>query len=107
MCLQCAPENDHGCCRLQMTLSRHYVGGTIPRVYVRRIDFQLYAVWTERGGRLIAQCIEACCQVNAKASFIGTYLITDEGEVELNRMYALPDKRLSAHPDRIVARVHD
>jgi hypothetical protein len=93
MCLNCEPENDHGCCRLQMTLSRHYAGGTIPSVYVRRIDFQLYAVWTERSGRLIAQCIEACCQVNAKASFIDTYFIVDEAEVELNRMFALEDER--------------
>jgi hypothetical protein len=67
MCLKCEPENDHGCCRQQMTLALHY-GGVIPRVYVRRVDFQLYAVWAEDRGRVIAQCIEPCCQVNAKAS---------------------------------------
>jgi hypothetical protein len=76
-----------------MTLSRHYAGGTIPRVYVRRIDFQLYAVWMERNGRLIAQCIESCCQINAKAEFIDIYFIVDEAEAELNRMFALEDKR--------------
>jgi hypothetical protein len=92
MCLQCEPENDHGCCVQQMTLALHYASA-IPRVYVRRVDFQLYAVWAERGGRLVAQCIEACCQVNAKASFIGTYFIADEAEAELNRIYALEDTR--------------
>jgi hypothetical protein len=93
MCLKCEPENTHECCRLQMTLSRHYAGGTIPRVYVRRIDFQLYAVWMEKDGRRIAQCVDACCPVNAKATFIDMYLIVDDAEVELNRMFALEDKR--------------
>jgi hypothetical protein len=35
MCLQCEPENDHGCCVQQMTLALHYASA-IPRVYVRR-----------------------------------------------------------------------
>jgi hypothetical protein len=93
MCLQCEPENYHGCCRLKMTLAIRYAGVKIPRVNARQLDHQLYAVWLEQGGRRVAQCVEACCAINAKAQVIETYLIVDEAEVELNRMFALQDKR--------------
>jgi hypothetical protein len=97
MCLQCEPENDHGCCRLQMTLARRYAQGAIPKIYAQRVGMRhydtLYVVWMERYGVRIADCIEACCAVCAKADFIGTHFIVDEAEAELNRMYARDDPR--------------
>jgi hypothetical protein len=98
MCINCLPENDHGCCRLKMTLACRYAGVKIPRVNARQLDYQLYAVWMEQEGRRIAQCVEACCAVNAKALVIESYLIIDEAEVELNRMYGLEDKRPVSAP---------
>jgi hypothetical protein len=97
MCLESEPENDHGCCRLHMLVAREYAQGTIPKIYVRRVGMQhydtLYAVWMERNGKRIADCIEACCGTDAKATFVGKHFIVDESEAELNRMYALEDKR--------------
>ena len=49
--------------------------------------------WMERNGIRIADCIEACCATCAKADFIGKHFIVDEAEAELNRIYALEDKR--------------
>ena len=37
MCLECEPENDHGCCRLQMTLARRHAQATVPKIYARRV----------------------------------------------------------------------
>ena len=80
-----------------MTLARRHAQGTVPRIYARRVGKRhydtLYAVWMERNGVRIADCIEACCAVCAKADFIGKHFIVDEAEVELNRIYALEDKR--------------
>jgi hypothetical protein len=49
MCLECEPENDHGCCRLQMTLARRHAQATVPKIYARRVGMRhydtLYAVW--------------------------------------------------------------
>lgn len=56
----------------------------------------LYAVWMERNGVRIADCIEACCAVCATADFIGKHFIVGEAEAELNRMYALDDPRSAA-----------
>jgi hypothetical protein len=70
--------------------------GEFPRIYARRVDFQLFAVWTERNERRIADTIEACCAVCAKAEFIGKHFIVDEAEAELNRMYALDDPHPAA-----------
>jgi hypothetical protein len=97
MCLECEPENDHGCCRLRMTLAPEYAQGTVPKIYARRIGARhydtLYAVWMERNGVRIADCIEACCATCAKADFIGQHFIADKAEAELNRIYALDDPR--------------
>jgi hypothetical protein len=105
MCLECELENDHGCCRLQMTLARKYAQGTVPKIYARRVGMPhydtLYAVWMERNGIRVADCIEACCAVCAKADFIGKHFIVDEAEVELNRMYALEDTRPERGTDRV------
>lgn len=80
-----------------MALVREYVRGTIPKIYVRRVGKRhydtLYAVWMEQSGVRISACIEACCPDCAKADFIGTHFIVDKAEAELNRMYALEDKR--------------
>jgi hypothetical protein len=80
-----------------MALVREYAEGTIPKIYVQRVGKQhydtLYAVWMERNGVRISACIEACCTEWAKADFIATYFIVDKAEAELNRMYALEDKR--------------
>ena len=69
----------------------------ILRIYTRRVGKRhydtLYAVWMERNGIRIADCIEACCATCAKADFIGKHFIVDEAEAELNRIYALEDKR--------------
>jgi len=93
MCLECEPENDHGCCRLQMTLARRHAQATVPKIYARRVGMRhydtLYAVWMERNGVRIADCIEACCITCAKADFIGKHFIVDEAEVELNRTNVL------------------
>lgn len=91
------PENDHGCCRTRMALVREYAQVAISKIYVRRVGKRhydtLYAVWTERSGIRISDCIEACCATYAKADFIATYFILDKAEAELNRIYALEDKR--------------
>jgi hypothetical protein len=55
----------------------------------------------ERNGVRIADCIEACCAVCAKADFIDKRFIVDEAEVELNRMYALEDSRPERGTDRV------
>jgi len=71
--------------------------GAIPKIYVRRVGKRhcdtLYAVWMERNGTRISACVEACCADCAKADFIGTHFIFDQAGAELNRMYALEDKR--------------
>jgi hypothetical protein len=102
MCLENYPEcgdGGDGCCQRHLNLSRSLVerdAGELPRIYARRVDFQLFAVWTERNERRIADTIEACCAVCAKAEFIGKHFIVDKAEAELNRIYALDDPRPAA-----------
>jgi hypothetical protein len=103
MCLENYPERGDGgdgCCERHSTialeLARQNSRGPASRIYTRRVDFQLYAVWTERSGVRIADCIEACCLTCAKPEFIGRHFIVDEAEAELNRMYALDDPRSAA-----------
>ena len=100
MCLENYPEcgdGGDGCCARYLTIALGMALrdtlAPIPRIYARRADFQLYAVWTERNGKRIADSIEACCAVCAKADFIGKHFIVDKAEAELNRMYALEDTR--------------
>jgi hypothetical protein len=98
MCLENYPEcgdGGDGCCLLHLNVSRSLAerAGKLPRIYARRLDFQLYAVWMERNGTRVADCVEACCAVCAKADFIGEHVLVDKAEAELNRMYALPDRR--------------
>lgn len=94
MCLQCEPENYHDCCRLyhavmlDITYSKNI---TVPKLRSRKVAHHLYAVWADGIGN--AHCIAACCGLSAKNEFIATYLIVDEAELELNRMYALEDRR--------------
>jgi hypothetical protein len=103
MCLENYPEcgdGGDGCCKRRLTIAlecaRRDTLGPIPRIWARRVDFQLYAVWTERNERRIADTIEACCAVCAKAEFIGKHFIVDKAEAELNRIYALDDPRPAA-----------
>ena len=102
MCLEYYPEcgdGGDGCCQWHLNMSRALTerkAGRLPQIYARRVDFQLYAVWTERNGKRIADCIEACCSVCAKADFIGTHFLVDKDEAELNRIYALGDPRPAA-----------
>ena len=107
MCLEYYPEcgdGGDGCCERQLTIALGYARrdakrnarGAIRRIYARKVDFQLYAVWMERNGKRIADCIEACCAVCAKADFIGKHFIVDEAEAELNRIYELDDPRPAA-----------
>jgi hypothetical protein len=65
---------------------------TIPKLHARKVEHHLYAVWKEDDART-ARCIEACCAVNAKTEYTALYVIIDEAEAELNRMYALEDPR--------------
>ena len=103
MCLENYPEcgdGGDGCCKRRLTIAlecaRWDTLGPIPRIWARRVDFQLYAVWTERNERRIADTLEACCAVCAKAEFIGKHFIVDKAEAELNRIYALDDPRPAA-----------
>jgi hypothetical protein len=106
MCLEYYPEcgdGGDGCCERSLAISLAYVRRafgnrkfipctSVPPIHVQKIDFQLYALWTELGGKPIASCIEACCPVCAKADFISTHF-RDKGLDELNRMISLPDTR--------------
>jgi len=103
MCLETYPEcgdGGDGCCERRFTIAlecaRQDTLGSIPRIWARRVDFQLYAVWTERNERRIADTIEACCAVCAKAEFIGKHFIVDKAEAELNRIYGLDYPRPAA-----------
>jgi hypothetical protein len=97
MCLENYPEcgdGGDGCCERRLTIAlecaRRDTLGPIPRIWARRVDFQLYAVWTERNERRIADTIGACCSVCAKAEFIGKYFIVDKAEAKGTRRTRLP-----------------
>ncbi len=95
MCIQCEPENDHSCCRLSaylMQLLADKQHATIPKLRARKVEHHLYAVWKDDDAST-ARCIETCCAVSAKAEYTALYVVMDEAEVELNRMYALEDPR--------------
>jgi hypothetical protein len=102
MCLEYYPEcgdGGDGCCKRALEIALEYARREcvrerkpVPRVYARKVDFQLYACWSERDGKRIADSIEACCAVCAKADFIGKHF-SDKAEDELNRIYSLPDNR--------------
>ena len=100
MCLEYYPEcgdGGDGCCQRHLNVSRSLVereAGELPRIYARRVDFQLFAVWMERNGTRVSACVNACCAICAKADFIGEHLLVDKAEAELNRMYALEDTRI-------------
>jgi hypothetical protein len=101
MCLEHYPEcgdGGDGCCERSLRIALVYAKrdtkrnrSTVPRVYCRRIGFQLYACWEVRGGTRVSEFIDACCPVCAKAEFIGRVL--DKALDELNRMYSLTDYR--------------
>ena len=86
MCLEYYPEcgdGGDGCC--ERSLRRAFGNrksipsrSVVPPIHVRRVDFQLYAVWCDKSGNRVASCIEACCRVCAKADFISAHF-WDEG----------------------------
>ena len=93
MCLEYYPEcgdGGDGCCERSLEIALIYVRGAfgnrksipsrsvVPPIHVRRVDFQLYAVWCDKSGNRVASCIEACCRVCAKADFISAH-VWDEG----------------------------
>ena len=100
MCLEYYPEcgdGGDGCCERSLRRAfgnRKSVSSrsVVPLIHVRRVDFQLYAVWCDKSGNRVASCIEACCRVCAKADFISAHF-WDEGLDELNRLYSLIDNR--------------
>lgn len=107
MCIELYPEcgdSGDGCCERRLEVALDYVRGafgnrkSIPSrsvvspIRVRRVDFQLYAVWCNKSGNRVASCIEACCPVCAKADFIAKNF-SDKAEDELNRIYSLTDNR--------------
>jgi len=102
MCLENYPEcgdGGDGCCERSLEIALSYArrgarlnGSTVPRVYCRRVDFQLYAVWAVKDGTRISEFIDACCPVCAKADFIANHFF-DKALAELNRLYSLEDTR--------------
>jgi len=93
MCLEYYPEcgdGGDGCCERSLKIALIYVRrafgnrksipscSVVPPIHVRRVDFQLYAVWCDKSGNRVASCIEACCRVCAKADFISAH-VWDEG----------------------------
>jgi NAD(P)-dependent dehydrogenase (short-subunit alcohol dehydrogenase family) len=67
-------------------------GANVPRVYCRRLDFQLYGCWAVKDGTRVSEFVDACCPLCAKAEFIGLHFF-DKALDELNRMYSLIDNR--------------
>jgi hypothetical protein len=68
MCLEYYPEcgdGGDGCCERRLHIALVYAkrdtkrnGSSVPRVYCRRIDFQLYACWAVRGGTRVSGFVE-------------------------------------------------
>ena len=83
MCLEYYPEcgdGGDGCFERSLRIALVYAKrdtkrnrSTVPRVYCRRLDFQLYACWAVRGGTRVSEFVDACCPVCAKAEFIGKH----------------------------------
>lgn len=102
MCLEYYPEcgdGGDGCCERRLNIALVYAkrdtkrnGSTVPRVYCRRVDFQLYACWAVRGGTRVSEFVDACCPVCAKAEFVAEHFF-DKALDELNRLYSLIDNR--------------
>ena len=93
MCLEYYPEcgdGGDGCCERSLKIALAYVRrafgnrksipsrSVVPPIHVRRVDFQLYAVWCDKSGNRVASCIEACCRVCAKADFISAHVWDEE-----------------------------
>ena len=98
MCIENYPEcgdGGDGCCELKMGIAVDYLHRArkrIPQIRARKVDFQLYALWSEVGGKRISDCIEACCPTCARAEFIFKH-VRDKGLDELNKLISLPDTR--------------
>ena len=102
MCLEYYPEcgdGGDGCCEGRLKIALAYArrdtrrgGSTVPRIYCRLVDFQLYACWAVKGGTRISEFLNACCPRCAKAEFIAGHFF-DKALDELNRMYSLEDTR--------------
>jgi hypothetical protein len=102
MCIENYPEcgdGGDGCCEFWLGIAYEHARRVmcaqrkqVPAIRCRKVDFRLYALWAELDGKRIADCIEACCPVCAKADFISTHF-RDKGLDELNRMISLPDTR--------------
>jgi hypothetical protein len=83
MCLELYPEcgdGGDGCCERRLEIALAYArrdtkrnGSTVPRIYCRLVDFQLYAVWAVKGGTRISEFVDACCPVCAKAEFLAMH----------------------------------
>ena len=96
MCLEYYPEcgdGGDGCC--ERSLRRAFGNrksipsrSVVPPIHVRRVDFQLYAVWCDKSESRVASCIEACCRVCAKADFISAHF-WDEGLAAPSLAHAL------------------
>lgn len=98
-CLEYYPEcgdGGDGCCARTLGIALGYALGLqrkqVPSVRVRKVDFQLYALWAELDGKRIADCIEACCPTCARAEFMSKHF-RDRDLDELNRLYSLTDNR--------------
>jgi hypothetical protein len=102
MCLEYYPEcgdGGDGCCGRRLNIALAYAKRdskrnrpAVPRIYCRRVDFQLYACWAVKDGTRISEFVDACCPVCAKAEFIAQHFF-DKALDELNRMYSLIDDR--------------
>jgi hypothetical protein len=102
MCLENYPECGDGrdrCCEWRLQIALVYAKRdternrpAVPRVYCRRVDFQLYACWAVKDGTGVSEFVDACCPVCAKADFIALHFF-DKALDELNRMYSLRDNR--------------
>ena len=102
MCLEYYPEcgdGGDGCCERRLNIALVYAKrdtkrnrSTVPRVYCRRVDFQLYACWAVKDGTRVSEFVDACCPVCAKAEFVAEHFF-DKALDELNRLYSLIDNR--------------
>jgi hypothetical protein len=102
MCLEYYPEcgdGGDGCCGRRLHIALVYAKrdpkrnrSAVPRIYCRRVDFQLYAVWAVRDGTRVSEFVDACCPVCAKADFIAQHFF-DGALDELNRLFSLIDYR--------------
>jgi len=102
ICIENYPEcgdGGDGCCEFWLGIAfdqaRRALGlqrKQVSSIRVRKIDFQLYALWVELNGKRIADCIHACCPACAWAEFMSKHFRDREWD-ELNRLYSLIDNR--------------